>query len=139
MFDWSLLDVQYQRAAVPVPEFASAFVGEADKTPEIVVRQLTAEERREVLRSSKTIGDYLYYDQALLAYYGSVTGDVDEPGVGRRMFKSPDFLRNLPDDYEPAILRLARRTMELSGMAPAVSTETEEEAEGTGLEQEKKG
>lgn len=137
MFDWTKLDVQFQRASVPVPEFAAVIDGER---PEMVVRQLTADEKRDVLRAATTRGEYLYYDQALLAFYGTVTGDVDEPGMGKRAFKSADFLRNLPERYGPAVIRLANKVMELSGMVRAVSAETgaDESGEATPLEQEKK-
>ncbi len=135
MFDWSKLDVQFQRASVEVPEFAAVIEG---PRPELVCRQLTADEKRDVLRAATARGEYLYYDQALLAFYGTVTGDVDEPGMGKRAFKSADFLRNLPERYGPAVVRLANKVMELSGMLKPVSTETDSD-EQTALEQEKKG
>lgn len=134
--DFSLLDVQFQRASVPVLEFSAAF--KDGERPEMVVRQLTADEKRSVLREATTRGEYLYYDQALLAFYGTVTGDVDESGMGKRAFKSADFLRNLPERYGPAVVRLANKVMELSGMLKPVSTETDPD-EQTALEQEKKG
>lgn len=131
MFDLSKLNIQFERVAVEVPEFSAAFT---DGRPEMVVRQLTADEKREVLRAVNIRGQFVYYDQALLAFYGTVTGDVDETGLGKRVFKSPDFLRELPETYNPAILRLANAVMGLSGMLPKAEAD-----ETTPLEQEKKG
>ncbi len=139
MFDWEKLDVRFLRASVAVPEFdtsppaPSSDSGEGDKPPfEMVVRELTADEKRDLSRGAQRAGEYLFYDIAQAAYFGSVTGDVDETGIGTRAFPSAEFLRRLPANrYGDAIGRLANETLMLSGMikrAGAGTLETEKNA-----------
>jgi len=130
MFDFSRL--VFRRAAVHVPEFAPLLKDGAQQAPEVVVRELTADERRDVVRSTIVRGEFAYYDMALVVYLGAVQGDLDDADKGKRLFRSVDQVRDLPGSYDAAILRLANEVLELSGLKERVETES------TPLELEKK-
>lgn len=135
MFDFS--KVRFERAAVAVPEFAALLSGHSANghEPEVVVRELTADEKRDVIRSTIQKGEYIYYDTALVVYYGAVTGELEAPGKGEPLFRSVQQVRDLPGPFDRPLLRLANEILTLSALA-------EREAgtgENTELELEKKG
>lgn len=131
LFDFS--KVTFERAAVHVPEFKPLLKDGEDQAPEIVVRELTSDEKRDVIRSTLVRGEYAYYDMALVVYYGAVQGELEDAGKGQRLFKSVDQIRDLTGDFDPAIMRLANQVLELSGL------KVREDNENTELELEKKG
>lgn len=133
MFDFT--KVTFERAAVHVPEFEPFMKDGENRAPEVVVRELTADERRDVVRSTIVRGEYAFYDMALVVYYGAVQGELEDTDKGKRLFRSLDQVRDLPGDFDPAILRLANQVLELSGLKDKES----EDSEKTELELEKKG
>ncbi len=105
-------DLVYRRERVPAPELSS----DNGADPYLVVRELTAEERREVAREASIKGQFVYYDLGKVAYFATLTDDIDDIGIGEKYFPSLNFIRNVPSRYDPLILRLANAAMVLSGL-----------------------
>jgi len=135
MFDFDR--VRFQRAGVAVPEFVDLLDEHPQNgyVPEIVVRELTADEKRDIVRTTVVKGEYAYYDTALIVYCGAVQGDdLENPSKGEKLFKSVNQVRDLPSAYDTTLLRLANEILALSGLAQRDAAETE----NTELELEKK-
>lgn len=135
MFDFS--KVRFQRAAVSVPEFVDLLTEESANghVPEIVVRELTADEKADASRMTVVKGEEAWFDTGLVVYYGAVTGELEETGKGKRLFKSVNQVRDLSSGYSRALVRLANEILYLSGL----TSRDADTAENTELEREKKG
>lgn len=138
---YDLTRVKFERAAVHVPEFAALQDEEhQDQEPEVVVRELTADEKRDVARSTIVRNRLAFYDTALVVFYGAVAGGLEETDKGKRLFPKLQELRDLPSEFDDALVRLANGILELSGLkerTPAPNG-SGSEAELTDLELEKK-
>lgn len=135
MFDFNM--VRFQRAAVAVPEFVDFVTGDPvnGHIPEVVVRELTADEKHDVARSTDQKGEIAYFDTALVVFYGAVAGELEDPGKGKPLFSSLAQVQDLPGKaYGRALIRLANEILYLSGLA-----ERDAAGESTELERQKKG
>ncbi len=120
ILDFKKVDVGFKRDKVDVPEFGEGVF--------VYARNLTAQERRLVAQAARiqaeANGDtVVYHDTAQLVAFGAVKNNGD--GLGKPVFPSADFVRNLPSDYVPAVNRIARRVMELSGMRTPASEQVD--------------
>jgi len=119
--DISKLATTFKREAVPVPEFDP---GEPEAAT-LYVRNLTASERRAIIRGGQAKADVFVFDIYQLAYLGTVTDNGT--GIGERTFPSATFLENLPAEYETAVIRLAQATLRISGLMPEPGEEDRDE------------
>lgn len=103
-------EVEYLREEVEVPEFAP-------KREKIVVREITALERKELIGASRVSGQTITYDLHLVAHYGATVEGLDETGLGTRLFESVEKVRSLPGRYEAGIARMGLAILWLSGIA----------------------
>ena len=108
--------VIYQRARVDVPEFGTDENGEPVY---VFVRNLTLSEQKQVRarvtwidRASRQVA----FDAVQVAALAAVDGKENDKGLGNRIFPSEKFVGELPPVYEPAIVRISNRILELSGL-----------------------
>lgn len=114
ILDLKNISVEFARALVRVPALGKTKPGE--KAPRLLVRELTADERRRVVRDADIRPTAIYFDIALVVFLGTVQGDsVESPEIGDPYFPDLEFIRNLPGGVETDLARLCNEILTLSG------------------------